>query len=171
MNSRSKRAVAIIASSAAIVGLAGCTAAEEGTGDVENKTLTIGMNSGLVAQFETYAEEFMSINEGWDISVSPVPDAQPEYIQQLVTQGLSSSTPDIIFNYDTLNPTLANNELLLDLTPYLQSGDTVTEDGFVPAFLDQYRVGDAITGLPVSADSGMLFYNADLFAEYGAGVC
>ncbi len=170
-----RRGASLLATSAVVIGLAGCAPADEevsggvsgGTTEVENKTLTIGMNSGLVPFFEEYAEAFIAENEGWDITVSPVPDAQPDYIQQLVTQNLSGSMPDLIFNYDTLNQTLAGNELVLDLTPYLEQDGGLSVDGFVPEFLNQYRVGDAITGLPVSADSGVLFYNRDVFARYG----
>ncbi len=173
-----RRGTSLLAATAVVISLAACTPAGEGDlsgaantaggpAEVENKTVTIGMNSGLVPFFEEYAEAFMAVNEGWDITVSPVPDAQADYIQQLVTQNLSSSMPDLIFNYDTLNQTLAGNNLILDLVPYLEQEGGLSVDGFVPAFLNQYRVGDAITGLPVSADSGVLFYNRDVFAKYG----
>lgn len=150
--------------------LTACSTASEGGEGEGNKTLTIGMNSGLVPQFEAYAADFIEQNPGWDITVSAVPDSQPEYIQQLVTQGLSGTTPDILFNYDTLNQTLAGNQLLLDLTPYFERGDGLNEEDFVPNFLGQYRVGDEITGIPVSADSGILFYNVSLFEKYGVDV-
>lgn len=177
-NNTLRRGVSLVAALAVIISLAGCAPADEegaseaaniagGPAEVENKTLTIGMNAGLVAFFEEYAEAFMAINEGWDITVSPVPGDQADYIQQLVTQNLSASMPDLIFNYDTLNQTLAGNNLVLDLTPYLEQEGGLSVDGFVPDFLNQYRAGDAITGLPVSADSGVLFYNRDVFAKYG----
>ena len=139
-----------------------------GGGEATDKTITIGMNSGLVTPFESYAEEFEKTHEGYTVEVTAVPDAQPDYIQQLVTQGLSSTTPDIVFNYDTLNQTLAGNKLLFDMKPWLEEGKgDLSESAFLPNFLAQYEVGDAITGLPVSADSGMLFYNADVFEKYG----
>ncbi|MET0885822.1 MAG: sugar ABC transporter substrate-binding protein [Mycetocola sp.] len=150
--------------------LAACSAGGGGGGDGDStdKTVTIGMNSGLVPQFEEYAKDFEATHEGWTIEVSAVPDAQPDYIQQLVTQGLSNSTPDIVFNYDTLNQTLVANELLLDLTDYLNDGsDGPQQADFLPNYLAQYQVGDTITGIPVSADSGMIYYNADLFEKYG----
>lgn len=167
------RTVILGVAALAAVGLTACGPSSGGGGgsaDAGNKTLTIGMNSGLVPQFEGYAKDFIKENPGWDIKVSAVPDSQPDYIQQLVTQGLSGSTPDIVFNYDTLNQTLASNKLLLDLTPYFKKDNGLKEDDFVPNFLAQYKVGDTITGIPVSADSGMLFYNADLFKKYGVDV-
>lgn len=169
MNSRSMRgAIALVVSGAAVAALAGCGGGGGGGGEASDKSITIGMNSGLVASFEQYAEDFEAEHPGWSVEVAAVPDAQPDYIQQLVTQGLSSTTPDIIFNYDTLNQTLANNQLLFDMKPWLDEGKGgLSTDAFVPAFLDQYRVGDKITGIPVSADSGMLFYNEEVFKKYG----
>ena len=85
-----------------------------GTTDAKaGKNILIGMNSGLVPQFQRYAKEFEKTHKGFKITVKAVPDAQPDYIQQLVTQGLSKALPDIIFNYDTLNQTLNANHLLL----------------------------------------------------------
>lgn len=162
-----KRASALGAAVAMALGLAACGTASEG-GEGGGTEITIGMNSGLVPAFEQYAEAFTAENPEYTVTVSAVPDAQPDYIQQLVTQGLSSTTPDIIFNYDTLNQTLANNQLLFDMAPWLEEGkDGLSADGFVPNFLDQYRVGEKITGMPVSADSGMLFYNEEVFKKYG----
>lgn len=163
-------AAALSVGSLAALSLTACGAggANEGGGEVTDRTVTIGMNSGLVASFEGYAEEFEATHDGWEIEVSAVPDAQPDYIQQLVTQSLSATTPDIVFNYDTLNQTLAGNKLLFDMRPWLEEGKSGMElDAFLPNFLAQYEVGDTITGIPVSADSGVLFYNAEVFAKYG----
>lgn len=161
-------AAALSVSALAAVSLTACGAGGGGGGEATDKTVTIGMNSGLVTVFEGYAKDFEATHEGWNIEVAAVPDAQPDYIQQLVTQGLSATTPDIVFNYDTLNQTLAGNKLLFDMRPWLEEGKGDLElDAFLPNFLAQYEVGDAITGIPVSADSGVLFYNADVFAKYG----
>lgn len=162
-----KKATAIGAASALTLSLAAC--GPGGEGDAEGGTdITIGMNSGLVPAFEQYAEDFMAEFPEYTVTVSAVPDAQPDYIQQLVTQGLSATTPDIIFNYDTLNQTLASNKLLFDMGPWLKEGKGgLSADGFMANFLDQYRVGEQITGMPVSADSGMLFYNEEVFKKYG----
>lgn len=135
------------------------------------KDILIGMNSGLVPQFERYAKEFEKTHKGFKVTVKAVPDAQPDYIQQLVTQGLSKSLPDIIFNYDTLNQTLNSNHLLYDIKPWLDSGhDGLKGSNFIPAFLDQYKVGDTITGIPVSADTGIIVVHTALFEKYGVPV-
>lgn len=160
-------AAVFCAGAIAISSLAACSSGSEPAGGGE-KTITIGMNSGLVETFESYAAAFEETHEGWTIEVESVPNAQPDYIQQLVTQGLSKTTPDIIFNYDSLNQTLVGNNLLFDLKPWLDEGKNgMSGSDFLANFLAQYEVGDQITGIPVSADSSMLFYNADIFEQYG----
>jgi multiple sugar transport system substrate-binding protein len=148
-------------------GLAACSGSGSGS-DTGDKNITIGMNSGLVKQFQGYAEAFEKEHKGYKVTVKAVPDAQADYIQQLTTQGLSKSLPDIVFNYDTLNQTLVSNHLLYDIKPWLDEGkDGLKGSSFQKNFLDQYVVGDQITGIPVSADTGIIVYNKTLFAKYG----
>ncbi|WP_187270738.1 extracellular solute-binding protein [Lacisediminihabitans profunda] len=152
--------------------LAACSSSGGSNTDAKaGKNILIGMNSGLVPQFERYAKEFEKTHKGFTVTVKAVPDAQPDYIQQLVTQGLSKSLPDIIFNYDSLNQTLNSNHLLYDIKPWLDSGhDGLKGSGFIPAFLDQYKVGKTITGIPVSADTGIVTIHTALFEKYGVPV-
>jgi ABC-type sugar transport system, periplasmic component len=152
-------------------GLAACSGNGGSGGNTAGKDILIGMNSGLVPQFERYAKDFQKTHKGFTVTVKAVPDAQPDYIQQLVTQGLSKSLPDIIFNYDTLNQTLNANHLLYNIKPWLDEGhDGLKGSAIIPAFLDQYRVGDTITGIPVSADTGVMSINKTLFEKYGVPV-
>ncbi len=139
-----------------------------GTTAKAGKNILIGMNSGLVPQFQRYAADFQKAETGFNVTVKPVPDAQADYIQQLVTQGLSRSLPDIIFNYDALNQTLNASHLLYDLKPWLDSGhDGLRGSAFEANFLNQYRVGNAVTGIPVSADASILYFNKTLLKKYG----
>ncbi|HEY5223804.1 MAG TPA: sugar ABC transporter substrate-binding protein [Microbacteriaceae bacterium] len=154
---------------------AACTSSNGSSGSSTDakagKNILIGMNSGLVPQFQRYAKDFEQTHKGFNVTVKAVPDAQPDYIQQLVTQGLSKSLPDIIFNYDTLNQTLNANHLLYDIKPWLDEGhDGLKGSGFIPAFLDQYKVGNTITGIPVSADTGIMSINTTIFKKYGVPV-
>jgi multiple sugar transport system substrate-binding protein len=161
----------VAAALAASLAACGSSGAKDGTDAKAGKDILIGMNSGLVPQFQRYAKEFEKTHKGFKITVKAVPDAQPDYIQQLVTQGLSKALPDIIFNYDTLNQTLNANHLLYDIKPWLDSGhDGLKASNFIPAFLNQYKVGDTITGLPVSADTGVVTIHTALFEKYGVPV-
>ncbi len=136
--------------------------------EVVEQEIVIGMNAGLVPQFERYAQEFMDTHEGYTITVKPVPDLSEEYIQQLTTEALSKTLPDIVWENDTLNPTLAGNNLLFDVKPWLEEGkDGLKAENFQENFLGQYVIDDQITGIPVSADVGLIIYNKTLFDRYG----
>jgi multiple sugar transport system substrate-binding protein len=129
------------------------------------------MNSGLVAQFQRYATAFDKTHKGFHVTVKAVPDAQADYIQQLVTEGLSKSLPDIVFNYDNLNQTLNASHLLYNIKPWLDSGhDGLKGSSFESNFLGQYVVGNTITGIPVSADTGVVEINKTIFKKYGVTI-
>jgi multiple sugar transport system substrate-binding protein len=167
------RIAALTVATVIAAGLAACSGGSGATTTAPKagKNILIGMNSGLVPQFQRYAKDFEKTHKGFNVTVKAVPDAQPDYIQQLVTQGLSKSLPDIIFNYDTLNQTLNANHLLYDIKPWLDSGhDGLKSTSFIPAFLDQYKVGKTITGLPVSADTSVVTVHTALFEKYGVPV-
>jgi multiple sugar transport system substrate-binding protein len=163
------RIAALAVAAVLSTGLAACSGSDSDSGSKPaDKNITIGMNSGLVKQFQRYAEAFEKSHDGYKVSVKAVPDVQSDYIQQLTTQGLSKSLPDIVFNYDTLNQTLVANHLLYNIKPWLDAGkDGLKGSNFVPNFLGQYKVGDQITGIPVSADTGIIAYDKTLFAKYG----
>lgn len=169
--SRSTRWVAAaVTAGLSAAALTACASSTDSGGD-QTESIVIGMNEGLVPQFEEYAEVFNAMDTGVEVKITPVPAGQAEYIQQLVTQGLSKTLPDIVFNYDSLNQSLDANNLLFDMSPWLDEGKGgLAGDGFVPAFLEQYSTsadGAGITGLPVSADSTILVYNKSLFEQAG----
>lgn len=164
------RLAAVAAALAVTTTLAACGGGSTGSSDEggAGKDVVIGMNSGLVPQFQRYAKAYEKAEPGVKVTVKPVPDAQADYIQQLVTQGLSKSLPDIVFNYDSLNQTLASSKLLYDLKPWLDSGkDGLKGSAFLPNYLGQYRTGGEITGIPVSADAGILYFNKSVLEKYG----
>jgi multiple sugar transport system substrate-binding protein len=162
-------AAAIIATSLAACSSGGGT--PSGNSSAGGKNILIGMNAGLVAQFQRYAVDFEGSHPGYTVTVKAVPNQQSDYIQQLTTEGLSKSLPDIVFNYDTLNQTLVANHLLYNIKPWLDSGhDGLKGSSFVPNFLGQYVVGNQITGIPVSADTGVVMINKTLFQKYGVAI-
>lgn len=154
-----------IAAAAAIVvaaGLTGCTP-DQGGG---KGPVVLGMTASLVEQFTAYAEAYNATDPEVPVKVVDLAEGT-DIVQSLVTKNLSNDLPDIVFNYDSLNPTLASKDLLADLSGRLSKGD-LTSKTFLPQFLEQYAVGgDEITGLPVSADTSILFYNKDVFAATG----
>lgn len=173
-NKRLVRRISAVATVAIVAaGLAACSSSSDNNSGntTAGKNILIGMNSGLVPQFERYAKDFEKSHKGFKVTVKAVPDTQSDYIQQLVTQGLSKSLPDIVFNYDTLNQTLNSSHLLYDIKPWLDSGhDGLKGSSFESNFLDQYKVGKAITGIPVSADTGVIAVNETVFKKYNVPV-
>lgn len=154
------------------VSLAACSPGTGGgTGEPNTTTVVVGMNPGLLDQYQKYADVYNATDPVAKIKLEPIPAASGDYVQQLVAQGLSSTVPDVVFNYDNLNQTLVGSDLLFDLRPWLEEGkDGLKGSDFTAAFLDQYKAGGPdgpITGIPVSADSTMLFYNKTLFAKAG----
>jgi len=159
--------IAAIAAIGLSIGIVGCSSTSDSPDP--DAPIVVGMNSGLLPQFQEYVDVY---NATADVKVelAPIPDSPADYIQQLVTQSLSGDLPDVVFNYDSLNQQLAASDLLFDLGPWLEEGkDGLKGSDFVPAFLDQYadQSTGAIGGLPVSADSTMLFYNKTLFEKAG----
>jgi multiple sugar transport system substrate-binding protein len=166
------RIVAVAAVAVVATSLAACSSSSNTSNTpTAGKNILIGMNSGLVPQFERYAKDFEKSHPQFSVTVKAVPNVQADYIQQLVTQGLSKSLPDIIFNYDTLNQTLNASHLLYNIKPWLDSGhDGLKGSSFESNFLGQYVVGNTITGIPVSADTGVVSINTTTFAKYNVPV-
>lgn len=132
--------------------------------------LSVGMISSLVPQFERYAEEFEEVYPEIDVTVRAVAESPADYIQQLATENLSDSVPDVLFNTGAMNATLDANGLLFDMAEWLEEGRSGLDSaGFSPNFLGLFE-GESgrITGIPVSADSGVIAYNIDHFETYGA---
>lgn len=176
---RSRRAVVLGALTA--IALTGCSAASSKTSEstaaddpVDNSTITLQMNEGLVPQFKTYAAAYEKKYPGRTVTVVPGSSDPATYLQDLTANRLAENLPDIIFNFDTLANRLDERKITLDISSYLADGkDGLKTDTFIPQFLDQYRPlsdTERITGLPVSADATALFYNKTLFDKYGVGL-
>lgn len=167
---RAAGALTIVMAMAAVTGCAGGAGGQGGESDGE-RTIDITVHPSLVAQFTEYAEAFEESHEGYTVNVAESPVDRAQYIQQLVSQNLSNDLPDIMINFDGVDAQFAADGLTMDMTPWLDEGKGgLSLDGFVPAFVDIYTNEGAVTGLPVSADSGLLFYNIDLFEKYGVAL-
>lgn len=141
------------------------------TGGVEGSAITIGTFSPLAPQYELWAEAYMDEFPERSVEILPVSEDFVQYQQTLATQRISGTMPDLIFNVDFLANTFAQDELVMDIAPFLEEGkDGLSLDNFVPQFVDQYRpLGseEQVMGLPVSADSTALLWNKTLFDEVG----
>ncbi|GAA1950683.1 ABC transporter substrate-binding protein [Microbacterium aquimaris] len=132
--------------------------------------IRVGMIASLTPQFEEYAKVFEESHPDIKVTVQSVAESPADYIQQLATENLSDSVPDVLFNTGGLNQTLDSNGLLWDMSEWLEEGRSGLDSAeFSPNFLGLFETEDGrITGLPVSADSGVIVYNIDQFEKYGA---
>lgn len=170
----------VAASLAAFVGVALMAACSGGSGGggtdgqsgaVDGSSITIGTFSPLAPQYKLWAEAYMKKYPDRKVEIIPVSEDFVQYQQTLATQRISGTMPDLVFNVDFLANTFAQDELVMDIGPFLEEGkEGLSAENFVPQFLDQYRpLGDdkAIMGLPVSADSTALLWNKTLFDKVG----
>ncbi|SEE71130.1 ABC transporter substrate-binding protein [Ruania alba] len=126
----------------------------------------------LLPQYEEYADAYMDTFPDRTVEVRGVSAEGAEYIQMLSTGRLSGEIPDVFFTGTAWINELSNEGITLDLSEGLSDGKLgeTDADDFLSQFVDQYRPTDSpqeIHGLPVSADSVALFYNADLFEQAG----
>lgn len=142
-----------------------------GAGEIDGSTITIATIAQLKDQFQVYADAYTEKYPDRTVKIQATTTDPTEYVQQLATQRLSGTMPDIFFNVDFLANSLAADDVALDLAPALSEHVAGLDlDSFLPQFVGQYRPlndPDAITGLPVSADSTALVYNKTLFDEAG----
>jgi multiple sugar transport system substrate-binding protein len=170
---RVRAVAAAIAGVTTLVVLTACSSpsSEPEDGGVDGSTITIATIAQLKDQFQTYADAYMKEFPDRKVKIEATTTDVTQYTQTLATQRLSNSLPDIFFTAGGLANNFAENDLPFDLADALESGQYGLDiDEFLPQFLDQYRpINDpeAITGLPVSADSTALAYNKTLFDEAG----
>jgi multiple sugar transport system substrate-binding protein len=81
--------------------------------------------------------------------------------------GEERGAPDIIHTQADFLASLGEEDLLLDLSPFMHETGDLTTDAFYPQLIEPMRVGDQLFVLPMSVDPVMLFYNADMFARSG----
>lgn len=177
MTSRPPRIRRLTAAAAAVAVLpllaaCGSPSATGAAGEVEGSTIVLTTITALEPQFQEYADAYMAAFPEREVEVRSTTDDAAEYAQQLATARLSGEMPDVFFNVDFLADTLAKNDVTLDLAPGLEAGKLgdLALDDFLPQFVGQYRPLDApeqVTGLPVSADSVGLYYNASAFEQAG----
>jgi multiple sugar transport system substrate-binding protein len=161
-------AVAVVGVSA----LAACSAPSDApSGEASScEAIDLAVRSRSSADFEKAIQLFAEAEPGFTVSMQTLPDDNAQYQQAIVAMRLTDEMPDIVENIDTLVNSMAENKVTEDLVPWFGKQDDFTEETFLKQFLDAYRpldLPEEIHGMPVSADAYVLYYNADLFEEYG----
>jgi multiple sugar transport system substrate-binding protein len=177
---RLMRAGTVIAAVLLSLLLAACVAPTaapmEGTASGEEATVSGDETVELVYQdwattwFPPMVEEMMPIfnEEHPNIQVSYVPQSDDVDVK-LLAQMVAGEAPDLMFGCCTWFPIIAQKGQLLDLSPYVESDlDPAIIEDFDPAQYNALFLPDGTQyALPKYHGALALFYNKDLFDEYG----
>jgi multiple sugar transport system substrate-binding protein len=164
-------AVAAIAAGAALV-LAGCAGGSEETPDAAptfdpNEEVTLDLAFwGNDVRADLYKEAIAAFNEEYpSITVNPTFLTFPEFWEKRQTEAAGGNLPDVMqFDYSYLRQYSENN-LLLDLGPYL--GDIIETDPLPENILDIGVVNDTTYGITTSTNAWGLFTNPVLLEKAG----
>ncbi|MFK4806876.1 ABC transporter substrate-binding protein [Microbacterium sp. ZW CA_36] len=168
-----KRALAIaaVAAGAALV-LAGCAGGSDETPDAAptfdpNEEVTLNLAFwGNDVRADLYNEAIVAFNEEFpNITVNSTFLTFPEFWEKRQTEAAGGNLPDVMqFDYSYLRQ-YAENNLLLDLDPYL--GNIIETDPLPENILDIGVVNDTTYGITTSTNAWGLFTNPVLLENAG----
>jgi multiple sugar transport system substrate-binding protein len=165
-----KRAFAGIAlATGAALALAGCSGSSEPAAEEldPNEEITLDLAFwGNDVRAELYNEAIDAFNEEYpNITVNATFLGFPEFWEKRQTEAAGGNLPDVMqFDYSYLRQYSENN-LLLDLEPYL--GEVIETEPLPQNILDIGVVGGVTTGIATSTNAWGLFTNPVLLEEAG----
>lgn len=105
-----------------------------------------------------------------DIRVTLVPSGGGggiDYFERLMVLQAGGMGPDVFTGYADKAGFMANG-MTLDLAPFVERDhDELEVDSFFPGVWETFHSGERIYGIPLTLTNQFVFYNADMFAEYG----
>ncbi|MFC8680242.1 ABC transporter substrate-binding protein [Microbacterium ureisolvens] len=164
-------AVAAIAAGTALV-LAGCAGGSEDAPEADptfdpNEEVTLDLAFwGNDVRAELYNEAIAAFNEEYpNITVNSTFLAFPEFWEKRQTEAAGGNLPDVMqFDYSYLRQ-YSQNELLLDLDPFL--GNIIETDPLPENILSIGVVNDVTYGIATSTNAWGLFTNPKLLEQAG----
>lgn len=90
-----------------------------------------------------------------------------DYFERLMVLQAAGEGPDVFSGYADKAGFMANG-MTLDLAPYVARDlDELDPDSFFPGVWETFHRGDRFYGIPLTITNQFVFYNADMFAQYG----
>jgi multiple sugar transport system substrate-binding protein len=107
-------------------------------------------------------KEFNAANPDMTVKMLEFPESADEQRNQAI-QRLDAKSPECdVFNADvTWTAEFASQKWLYDMTPYVEK----RKDEFIPSTLETATYQDKFWGVPVSTNSGFLYYRTDEVSE------
>lgn len=163
-----------VAAGAAVIAaallLSACSSSSPDTGDstapggsTEVTTLSMWTRADNEGFLPDLVDEFNQAHDDIQIELTLVPGEQ--VVQKYSVAASNNSGPDIVAIEIGTLPQFTSTGWLQDITPWVDGLDYA--DQLSPAHLGQATHGDAVYGVPLSADVSVLYWNKDLFAEAG----
>lgn len=113
-------------------------------------------NKNIIAKFEA---------ENPHIKVEIVP-IDFDKAEQVIKTGISSGSPvDVSFFWGTQISSFVNNEMALDLTPYLTADNNAWKDTFIEKYIDAGKIDGSYYAVSYQPVIETLFYNKDIFTQ------
>src|SRR5690606_38389822 len=115
----------------------------------------------------------------WQIGLDMVAEAHPEIELQLefnayaetavrvMAEAAANNVPDLIMASNEHTPVLACTQLLMDLTPFIESNPEVDADDFAAGVSQGFNMWGRWWGFPYDQSTWGIFYNKELFDEAG----
>ncbi len=157
------RAVAALATAAALAVFGGVSATAQETGKL---TIASFYPVDKVAGWEGMLKSFREKHGDVEIEVQVTPFAQ--YLPKLLSQIAGGDAPDVVAVENTPFPQFVRRNILEDLTPLMEATDGFTRDDFFEHLLDRYTVDGKVHGIPYDAQPfAILYYNPSMFEQAG----
>ena len=116
-----------------------------------------------IAIIKPILKEFEQKNSDIKVDFIHIPK---NYFQKLHLLVASRLTPDVIFINNINGPVYAENDVLLDLSSYLQKDDLIAEKDFFPESLKAFKYKNNLYAMPRDISNLVIYYNKDIFDKY-----
>ncbi|MBE3576602.1 MAG: sugar ABC transporter substrate-binding protein [Limnochordales bacterium] len=130
-----------------------------------NLTFAGRMGPTELATYEKLLREYEAKNPGVKIRIENY--SASEYDNKILVEMAAGTPPDVMYIHYSRFPQYAKSGALFDLTPFIER-DKFDLDQFFPATRMQLKYkGKEGLGIPRETSSIVLFYNQDMFDEFG----
>jgi multiple sugar transport system substrate-binding protein len=153
-------AVALLATSCG-----GSGEGDEGSGSGSISFLVFGDPPEINA-FKTLIAAFEKAEPDIDINLIEASDRE-DLIARLSTSIAGGSPPDLFLMNYRFYGQFASRGVLEPLAPYVEDSDEFELEDFYPQAVDAFRWEGQVTCLPQNISSLVVYYNKDLFEQYG----
>lgn len=148
--------------------LVGCSSGSGDDNSVQEITFWHAMNGAQEEALTKITADFMAANE--NITVTLQNQSSYKDLQAKINATLASpkDLPTMTQAYPNWLYAAAESEMLVDLSGHMNK---ITDlDDIAPALLDGAKILGTQYGIPFNKSTEVLYYNADLLAEYGVEV-